>query len=513
MKKVFWRNAFFAILGRGLSVILGLMATPYIISRIGINNFGAWALLESIVAYFSLSDMGVGSSFTKFVAQYHTKKEYDNLSMVVSTGLLFYLVLGFIILLGSLLLKDWVLGQFSFKATSMEDIYFIYTSLVVVMCIRMTSMPFWSVVAGTLRYDILNKTKMSAQAINFFGILSFLYLGYGLKGLAINAVIYAVIDIIIAVTFAFHVVPALEIRFNYNIRDIFANLFKYGLAVQIVAISEIINAQIDKIFLGMFSNVIFVGMYEIGAKIANVTNSLAGVVLPILIPTTSHLNAAGHGDEIRSLYIRGTKLIALAVVPITASVAFHAESLVLLWMGKGGFEPAATAARFLTIGFSIYLIGGVGRLMSRGIGIPKYEMQGGVLISALNVILSYSMIRQWGIQGAVISSLISLAVGSVFFIVKFNKQVNVSNVRVLKLFMLPVLFSAVAFCPTLLLPAPETLEFLMGMTIRTQSFFYLVAVTIIAVPLYLFCIFLSSGTDEYSELRSVYKVKIKLRKQ
>jgi Na+-driven multidrug efflux pump len=197
------------------------------------------------------------------------------------------------------------------------------------------------------------------------------------------------------------------------------------------------------------------------------------------------------------------------IAPITTIVVFHAEPLVRLWMGKEGFEPAATAARFLIAGFAIYLIGGVGRLMSRGIGIPMYEMQGGILISIINVILSYFMVRQWGLHGAVISSLISLAIGSIFFVVKFNKQLNVPNTRILKLFLLPALFSVASVLPTIWLPVPLEIETLKSMPLRMQSFIYLSAVTIITAAVYLFFIFLSGFTEEYSELRTLFRKKDK----
>ena len=507
MKKILFEGAAYSIVARAWSLILGLIATPYIISKVGVNGFGVWALMESIIAYFRLSDMGVGASFTKHIAEYHAKKEYNNLSRVVSAGLLFYLILCVFIFSLSLILKDWILARFDFSIVSMGDVSFIYLSLVTVMCIRMLGSPFLSVLSGLLRYDILNKTIMFSQAINFAGIYLFLYFGCGLKGLAVNAIIYGMISVTLAVSLAFFSLPQLKISINNNIKETFFGLLKYGFTIQIIALSEVINEQIDKIFLGIFRSIYFVGMYEIGAKIANVANSLAAVVLNILVPVTSQLNAVGQKEEIRKLYIRGTRLIALVIAPITTIVVFHAEPLVKLWMGKEGFEPAATAARFLIAGFSIYLIGGVGRLMSRGIGIPKYEMQSGILYSIINAILSYFMIRQWGLHGAVISSLISLIIGSMFFVVKFNKQLNVPNTRILKLFLLPVVFSVISVLPTIWLPVPLEIETLRSMTIRMQSFLYLSAVTIITAAVYLFFIFLSGFTEEYSELRTLFRKK------
>ncbi|HCC54935.1 MAG TPA: hypothetical protein DEQ20_08450, partial [Desulfobulbaceae bacterium] len=165
------------------------------------------------------------------------------------------------------------------------------------------------------------------------------------------------------------------------------------------------------------------------------------------------------------------------------------------------FEAAAVAARFLVMGFALYLIMGVGRLMSRGIGIPHHEMRSGILISASNLLLSFFMVRQWGIPGAVIASFIALVIGSGYFMIKFNRQLQVTNRQVLRLILLPVLLAAASGLPSLWLPSPTDWELLSGAGIRLQAFVYLTAATLITFVIYLFLIFFSGITHEYDDLR------------
>ena len=509
MKHTIRRNASYAIIGRGWSLSLGLIATPYIISQVGVQAFGAWVLLEAIVAYFSLAEMGIGTSFNKHIAEYHIKEEYDQVSNVVSAGFFFYLALGTLLTLLALLFRERLLGCFDFASVSADEVAFVYFALIAVMCLRLMASPFKGVITGLLRYDIFNVLMSITQTISFCGVLLWLHFGFGLPGLAFNAFAYALLDLIVIVVIAFRLVPQLHLKADRNTSNMFQRLFKYGLSIQVVAIAEVINGEIDKVFLGIFRSTAMVGIYEVGAKIANTTNSLAAIVLPILTPTTSQLQAAGQDEEIKQLYLRGTKVIALLIVPVSCIVVLHSEQLILLWLGKEGFEAAAVAARFLVMGFALYLIMGVGRLMSRGIGIPHHEMRSGILISASNLLLSFFMVRQWGIPGAVIASFIALVIGSGYFMIKFNRQLQVANRQVLRLILLPVLLAATAGLPSLWLSSPADWELLRGSGIRLQAFVHLTTVTSITFVIYFFLIFFSGLTHEYDDLRAMLTQTLK----
>lgn len=495
------RNAVFAVLGRGWSIVLGLVSTPYIISQVGINAYGVWVLLESIIAYFSLSEMGVGSSFNKYIAEYHVKADDEKMSAVISAGFFFYLSLAFLLFSLSWAIKTPLLDRFDFSAVTPGEVDVVYAALVAVLCLRMLSSPFRSVIAGMLRYDIINTAFSLTQTLSLCGILLALHLGYGIPGLAVNAFCYALLDLSVAVVIAFRLESNLRLRANRQTVEMFRRLFRYGLSIQVVAVGEVINEQIDKILLGIFRNVALVGMYEIGAKIANMANSLVAIVLNILVPTTSQLQAAGRSDEIRRLYLRGTGLVALLIIPVTTIVAMHAEQMVSLWLGKNGFMEAAVAARFLIMGLASYLIVGVGRLMSRGLGIPEYEMKSGLLISAVNLVLSLMLVKHWGLYGAVVASMAALFLGSGFFMFRFNGQLQVPSWKVWRLIAWPLMFAVLAGLPSLWLPPPAEWSLLAGLGIRLQAFVYLATTTVMTAALYISMFILSGRAHEYDDLR------------
>lgn len=251
------------------------------------------------------------------------------------------------------------------------------------------------------------------------------------------------------------------------------------------------------------------GLYEIGAKIANIANYLPAIILPILNPTISDLHARGKQEEINLYYQKGLKILTVITIPITFLVMFYAEEIVMLWIGKTGFEASATAARFLVLGISFYMIAGVGRLMARGINFPHYEMQTGLLISILNIILSYFLIIRWGIGGAVIASSFSLLVGSIFFLWKFNKKLNIDNKKIFYLLSEPIFFSLISIIPTIFIPGLTKFYFLSDFSLRILSFFHLFMVSIVTLISYVFLIYFTGYfKEEYQKIISYIRLRI-----
>ncbi len=93
------KNTIFGGTGRLWAILISLLLTPYIVSKLGIGRFGIWAIVSILIGYFGLVDFGVGTSYVKYIAEYHTKKDYQTINKIVNTGFVFYLVVGFTIIL------------------------------------------------------------------------------------------------------------------------------------------------------------------------------------------------------------------------------------------------------------------------------------------------------------------------------------------------------------------------------------------------------------------------------
>src|SRR5262245_24839370 len=109
-------NTFFNLLGRSWSFLVALLLTPYILHRLDVREFGTWVVLSIFISSFNLLDLGLGSSFIKFVAEYYTYEDFDRINSVLFSGLLFYGFFGFLQITIGLLLEKPLFNLFNVPA-------------------------------------------------------------------------------------------------------------------------------------------------------------------------------------------------------------------------------------------------------------------------------------------------------------------------------------------------------------------------------------------------------------
>ena len=80
-------NTFFNVLGRFWNFLLTLLLTPYILSHLGVEQFGVWALFSTVlVGSFTLLDLGL----VRFISGYYAHKDFVHIGRTLSLGLMFY---------------------------------------------------------------------------------------------------------------------------------------------------------------------------------------------------------------------------------------------------------------------------------------------------------------------------------------------------------------------------------------------------------------------------------------
>ncbi len=516
------KNTVYNNIGYVVQLLISLLLIPFIIHRIGMEQFGIWVLLEVVVIYLSLLDFsGIGGAFVKYIAEYHAKKDFEKCSQVVNLGWAYYTVFWIIMALLVYLLKKSILGLFDFPSDLSSTISVVFLGILLISFIRGSFAVFRSVLLGVQRMDITNIIAMLASLVNAAGVILFLSLGFGLKGLVMSGLIMAVFTVTLQTIFAYRTFPQMRFRpFSLN-KDIFKKTFVYGVNIRIASIAELINAHVDKIFLGYFLNTMLVGSYALGAKLARTARSFPEQLLPAILPASSELHALEDKNNLQKLYHRGSKYLGLLTFPLAFFIIANASLIIILWMGNRGFPgytESILALQVLSVGYVFMLLVSMGRLIARGMGIPQYEMRSSVVIVILNIALSIILIIKLGFTGALLGTTLSGIIGSSYFFCSFNRRIKepvFSLIR--KIFIGPFLFSLLSLGISMLaghffnklFPAPPANRF--------EAFIQLGVNGLVFLSVYLLFLFKSRYLDTYdreifSGLLEMIKLKRKRKK-
>ncbi|HCC31147.1 MAG TPA: hypothetical protein DEQ03_14045, partial [Marinilabiliales bacterium] len=170
------RNSTFNLIGFVLTTPIQFIIIPYIISHIGVNGYGIWALVISFMGYVGLSDLGISPALTKFIAEYNAHNDQTIINKLVNTAFVIYVFVGIIISIIFMLLAEWLIIVFFKPSPDMIPVIrFIFIGYFLLFIINMVFTAYTSIITGLQRYDISNIINIVVALISMAGIFFFFF--------------------------------------------------------------------------------------------------------------------------------------------------------------------------------------------------------------------------------------------------------------------------------------------------------------------------------------------------
>ncbi len=437
------RNTLYNALGKSWGILLNLLLVPFLVSYLGVERFGLWALLAVVSGYFGLIDFGFGSSFVKYVAACRARSDDEGMNQVVRVGVVYYLVIS---LLLCLLVFPWipeVMRLFNVSPTLFAEARFVLGAALVVLAVQNLFAVFAAVLNGLQKMDVTNKIALVIATIRAFGMAGCILFDLGLKGLMVNQIFVSLLNGLVQLRAAYHALPQLRLRPWTFRASLFREMYGFGAKVQVSRIAQMIAFQMDRVLIGFFFNVTLVAFYDIAIRISTAMRAFPLMLTSAIVPAASELDTRKNRFALINLHLRGSKYLIFLSTPLACFVILHAAPLIRLWVGPG-FEKSVGVLQFLALGYYLNLVSGTASTIAMGMGRPDLEMRYGIVMASLNLVLSLILIVTVGFYGAALGSVLSLAVGSFYFMHLFHRLIGLPLGRFLKLFLWPMAASFVA---------------------------------------------------------------------
>ncbi|MBZ5666306.1 MAG: oligosaccharide flippase family protein [Acidobacteriia bacterium] len=481
------RNVAFGGLRYVFIAPIPFIMTPLILHKIGVAGYGTWAVFLAINGLTSLADLGLVGTLSKFVAEYHARRDLDGLTRLLSSGLTLFLLLD-VAIAAVLWIASPLLASKLFRGSTVPsgELTLLLRCFLIVIATNLLTQLFASVTTGLQRLDLTNIMSAGNVLLSaFFGALLLLR-GWSLRGLIYGYIASGIVTVAIYLIIVRSLLPQVALNPMRFDRIEARKMFGYSLRLYITQAAVAVHNQVEKVFLAMLVGVDPVGWYDIASDVALKVRGSIGFILSPVLPAASELNALGDEARIKELYFRTHKYLALCGVPVICYVVAISNRFVELWIGSSMKLIALPLSVILIVNF-VNLTTGPGFLIFAGKGDMKPGIQSAMLGVVLNVVLSLGLIYKFGFAGAVLGTSVSLIAAAAFFIVTFHRRTGYSVLRVFaEGYLKPIL------CSVLLLSVLLALH-----SMKDLSWFGLVALGVIFATLYVVAILLSAFFDDY----------------
>lgn len=390
-----------------LVLFFGLLTTAVTARWLGTDAKGILGISGSVVALFLIIlDLGIGVSNTYFIAKYKDKINYILGCNVII--ILFESIVVVIFFLIRQLFGTNIILSFLFKGLTVPDL--VITLVTFPLSSLKTCMIY--ILLGLQSYRQYNKLNIFSQA--FYTVVLFLLL------LISKSVFLALLanDLAIAVTIAYVVILLYKKGYRISFSSlIFLKMIRYGIKAQLSNLVQFITYNLDMFIINYYISEAAAGCYFQAVTIANLMWQIPGTIATILYPVISN---SEEKEYIQTATNKTVRISILFVVILSIMLALLSRPVVLALCGSQ-FEPSVSALVLLIPGIAIFSVSKILASSIAGMGRTDINLNISVIVSVLTVLLDFSVIPIYGINGAAIITSITYSIHTLLTIFCYKK--------------------------------------------------------------------------------------------
>jgi O-antigen/teichoic acid export membrane protein len=455
------RRVFRNTLITGLVGVFSLLANFFVIGeavrRLGMGPYGVLtlALAFSLSAGFlSISDLGLQSGVTRFVADADGRGQRERIGEVASSA--FAVLSGAAVVAVAILLTLSVAASHIFTnvhgAALQNDLHLLFILFAAEALFGLPALAFVGVLQGLQRYGWIKVVDLSRQILYTVVALIVLLTGQGVVAFGaamISGTLFAALGYAVV---ARALCPELRLSARLINRQALRPLAGFSTFVFITRILGVVWAQMDTLILSVLVGINVLTGYSVIARLESAVSYPLSLTAAAIVPAAANLLALESRVRLRELLIRGTRYTLALSLPVTVAAMVLARPLIVGWVGSRYATYAGPAQLFLTYqllscsaSIALTILIGIGRIRA----VTAYVG----LAVAVNLVLSILLAKPLGVTGVIVGTLIGYGITAPLYIRLVMRELGMDIGDFLRHAILPILPWAAVFAAVVALTA------------------------------------------------------------
>ena len=382
------------------ALAVSFFLAPYLIRGLGDARYGVWCVVESVLAYFTLFDLGIAACLVRFVAKYHVTDDRLELSKIVSACLaVFVLAAGGVLLLGSALVP--LVGPgLERRLGEPGDIAAFMLLMLANLALTLPLSVFPTILDGLQRFGAKSVVRLVFLAARVGGIVFVMETRPGLFPLAVVFTVTNLLEHAVMARLAFRFLPGLHLSRHLIDRATLKDVKGYSVDAFLAMLAGRITVQTGAIVVGGFLTVAAAAHYAIAARLVEMAKNLLRSITITLTPAVSEREAAGDLAGVRRVLLDGTRWVLYLVLPVQLGLLYFGRPFLARWVG--GTQYADWCYPAMVILSATLTLGVAQSVASRilyGMGRLRLFARLALVEAGLNLILSLALVGPFGLNG------------------------------------------------------------------------------------------------------------------
>lgn len=405
-------GAILSYVNLAISCVIPFLYTPIMLGVLGQEEYGVYALSNSVVSYLGLLNFGMGSAIIRYIMRQRAEERDDEVRKTFGLFVVIYSALAVLVcVIGAVLVcsADTFFGQ----GLNEEEVQKLKTLLIIMTVSTAISFPlgtFSSVVIVYERY-IFNRLVYIAETI-LTPVLSLLLLfnGAASVGLASLGVVFQLLN---GFLFGGYCVKKLKVYpvFCGMPFGILNELVSFSFFIFLSTIVDMLYWATDKVLIGACIGSAAVAVYNIGGTFTSILQNMAHAISNVFGPRVNMLVAKNESPQVISeLLIRIGRLQYLVVSLVLSGYVVFGQEFIRLWAGPE-YADAYYVALLTMIPLAVPLIQNIA--FTTIVAQNKHHFRSVIyaIVAVVNVVSTYLVLPYYGIIGAATCTAVAFVLG------------------------------------------------------------------------------------------------------
>ena len=418
-------GSFLSILSIILGSVINIFYTPMYMKYLGTTDYGINSLVQSIMGYIGMLNLGLGSAMVRYTVRYRAEGKTEEEKSLNGMFLAIFTIIMFIsIVIGAYIY--YILPDLFIEKFTMEEL--IKTRKVFIITMIGTAVSFPVSVFSTninSREKFLYQKSLQLLKMIMTPIAGAVLMisGFGLTVVVAVTVILGLITNIFDIIYALKI--GMRIKFNNFDFEILKDISKYSFYIFLNIIIDRVYWGSDRIIIGKFIGPLAVGIYSIASIFNQIYMNLSTAVSGVLFPRINKLVVEKKYNELSEMFIKVGRIQYILLGLVSSGFIIFGNEFIYLWLGKG-YTEVYKIALWIMIPLTIPLIQNTGIAIVQARNKHQFRSIVYFFIAILNIAASIILVKNYGAIGCAVATGISFTIGNVVIInIYYWKKVDI----------------------------------------------------------------------------------------
>ena len=371
MRGVHISNATYGVADYISLPILMLCSAPFLLHRLGAEQYAIWVLASAAVTSGILLSAGFGDAALKYISTYRGSNDHSGVERTIRTLLGINLTLGITV---AALIGIFIPTLVSHLPNVSADLRVSYQRALAIGCILLVVRVVESVFICTQRayerYDVAARFTIATRALTIGGAVAVAALGRGTVAIMLLTLLLSLASVVLQACTVWRGLAVHNLWPGLD-RASVKELFSFGAFSWIQGLVGLLSGQADRFLVGYLLGTHALAYYSICVQAALPIHGIAAAGLQVLFPYLAArldvLSIVSLRRKFAAAFIANVAVVAVLAAP----VIFGSGYILRMWMGQDFADHASATLSVMACGFALLGLNVTGFFMFMAMGRVK----------------------------------------------------------------------------------------------------------------------------------------------